>query len=101
MDDYGQREHLRARDVKEVPGTTQRGSFDDRTETTGMAIVSTIASRADADPVELDPLWSVVNTDALDDLFQPGTAGTVAFTYNGYDVVVHSDGRIDATEADE
>lgn len=78
------------------PTRDTRGS-----QSVGMAVISTVADRSDTDPVELDPLSSVVNTDALDAVFQPGTDGKVAFTYNGYEVVARSDGEVDVTPIDE
>lgn len=55
--------------------------------------------------VELEPLYSVVDPDALDAVFA-GTDGTgdaprgeVTFTYNGCEVTVQSEGRIVVTPA--
>lgn len=101
MEDHNQQAQFSTSDIKGGRGTTQQGSFDGRTETAGMAVISTVATRSDTDPAELDPLWNVVNPDALDALFQPGAVGQVAFTYSGYEVVVHSDGDIGVTEANE
>lgn len=65
------------------------------------AVISTVATRADTDPVDMDPLYSVVDTDALNALFQPGAEGQVAFTYNGYEIVAHSDGEVNVSPVDE
>lgn len=72
----------------------------DYSDSIGVAVVSRIAARSDTDPLQLEPLSSVVNPDALESLFQPGTDGQIEFTYNGYRVVVHSDGAFDVTRVD-
>ena len=57
-------------------------------------IINCIAEREHTDPLELPPLYDVVDPDALDDLFasgrQNGTAqsGRVEFQYNGYTIIV-------------
>ncbi|MFC6826559.1 HalOD1 output domain-containing protein [Halopelagius fulvigenes] len=54
----------------------------------------------DAVPV-LDPLYTVVNPDALDAMFRddgsPAIAGRVRFTYHDCDVAVRSDGVVTVT----
>lgn len=67
----------------------------------GTAVVSTVAEVAGVDPAEMDrPLYDRVDPDALDKLFSrkhdgtTRTTGRVEFSLFGYDVAVHSDGRI-------
>jgi arginase family enzyme len=91
----------------------RRIDFDDRAETyhvacDGAELVSTnvvlsVAALEGVRPTELDPLAMTVDPDALDDLFAPGTEvrGRVSFTYEGYDVTVRSDGRLEVVPADE
>jgi len=49
----------------------------------------------------LDPLYSVVDPDALDAIFRPrrtdgsGAVDEVSFPYHGHDVTVHGEGRVD------
>jgi hypothetical protein len=56
------------------------------------------ADSGDRGPSE--PLYSVVDLDALDSLFRPGStghgrdAGRVTFSYQGYDITVYSDGQV-------
>ena len=67
-----------------------------------LRIVRAVATREGIDPAELQPpLHDVVDTDALEALFaDPERAGTVEFTYRGYDVVVESSGDVRVTDAD-
>lgn len=65
-------------------------------------VVRAVAEAAGVDPTELStPLIDAVDPDALDALFRPRYGGSprqsdgrVAFTTNGYEVVVHGDGRV-------
>ena len=53
------------------------------------AVVEVVASLADEEPTRLDPLFSVVDPDALDAVARsPEGDVTVSFTYAGYDVTV-------------
>lgn len=59
------------------------------------------ASRADGrDPMDLEPLQSVVDPDSLNSLFSPQSTttqwsnGHVTFQYEGYDVAIEAGGRI-------
>jgi hypothetical protein len=61
------------------------------------AIVEAIATREGLDATEIeppayDPLYTVVNPEALDELFRTGTGGNVrvVFEYEGYEVVVRA-----------
>lgn len=67
----------------------------------GTTIVSTVAEMAEIDPMDMDrPLYDRVDPDALNKLFSKkhdGTtrsSGRVEFSLFGYDVTVHSDGKI-------
>lgn len=59
-------------------------------------VVETVAEAEGVDPTELDPLYSVVDPDALDSLFHSQSAHSetrapstkVRFQYHGYDVRV-------------
>lgn len=62
------------------------------------AIVERIAALEAVDHTELDPLYEVVDPDALDTLVgttgQSDTALQITFTYHGYDVAVTGDGVV-------
>jgi len=60
-------------------------------------------TRSASDQTEMEPLYSVIDTEALNELFTPlrdesrrsqRTNGTVAFSYGGFHVRVTSDGTI-------
>lgn len=52
-------------------------------------------SLGETDDSRLDPLYTAIDTDALNALFQgEDTAGAVTFTYSGCRVSVYGDGRI-------
>lgn len=61
-------------------------------------VVEAVADAEDADPLDLPPLFGVIDPDALDSLFSSrlGTSpvGEVSFSYGGYDVTVAADGRV-------
>lgn len=63
------------------------------------AIVEKIAATEDVDPLALDPLYEVIDPDALDSVFaatngSPRSDGEIAFEYSGHTVVVSSDGTV-------
>lgn len=66
-------------------------------------VVSAVADRIGADPAALDPLYEVVDPDALDALFEPRrlhpdrSDPRVSFAYCGCDVVVSADGGVRVT----
>lgn len=65
-------------------------------------VVRAISEASGLDPIELSaPLIGSVDPDALDALFRPRHDGSprradgrVAFTNNGFEVVIHGDGRV-------
>lgn len=65
--------------------------------------MAAVAAELNADRTEIDPLYSVVDPDALDALFEPGPfgaerdQGTVTFAMAGCEVVVRADGDVSAT----
>lgn len=67
-------------------------------------IVKKIADREGVDPAEMNPpLHSVIDTDALDALFQPTSTtarkeGTIEFYYCGYQVQVDRSGEVQIGE---
>lgn len=76
-------------------------------ETVGEQVVTAVADALDTDPLELPPLYEVIDPDALDHLFETGFParrrgpGLVIFTLADCEVVVHSDGDIDVTAPHE
>lgn len=59
-----------------------------------MRIVEAVAATDDIDPLQLEPLYRVIDTDALSSLCLTDTDLNVTFEYNGHTVEVWSDGRV-------
>ena len=85
-------------------GSSQRGSESD-TRSLSKAVIEAIADREGVDVTEIEPpryepLYTVVDPEALDTLFAPTFAGkargsgSISFQYAGYDVVVEADGQV-------
>jgi len=70
-------------------------------------VVMAVSEARDTDPLELPPLYDVVDPDALDALFASGAGesqagpGNVTFVFDGCEVIVHSDGEVDVTAPGE
>lgn len=82
---------------------TYRVTYDPAEESPGVHIVAAIAAITDTDTADLDQLDRYVDADALDALFRPtreqrGNHGSLSFVYEGFRVVVHSDGEIELRE---
>lgn len=50
-----------------------------------------VAARTDTDPLELPPLFHVIDPDALEASIDGSTRGTLSFQYVGCEVTVHGD----------
>ncbi|WP_436908270.1 HalOD1 output domain-containing protein [Halosimplex marinum] len=58
-------------------------------------VIEAIADETGTDPLRMEPpLYEVVDTDALDALYESGAAATVEFEYDGHRVVVDGDGTV-------
>jgi hypothetical protein len=63
-------------------------------------VVDEVADATDTDRLDLEPLYEVVDADALDALFDQGQFGgagaptRVSFSYAGCDVVVSTGGQV-------
>lgn len=74
-------------------------------EPLSMAVVKLVADAEGVQPTALRPLYSAIDPDALDSLFEqsteggPSFLGQVQFRYHGYDVCVDENGRVTLTEA--
>ena len=89
-------------------GLSQSGS-NSSGGSVSQAVVEAIAQREEVDvteiePPEYEPLYTVVDPEALDALFSSTTGGAsrpmgaVSFVYAGYNVTVHSDGEIELSQ---
>ena len=60
-------------------------------------ILDEIAGSENVDTLNLPPLGEVIDTDALSTLLNAESEVVISFRYNGYDVVVDSEGAIEIT----
>ncbi|GAA0201040.1 HalOD1 output domain-containing protein [Haladaptatus pallidirubidus] len=92
--------------------TERESSIDDRPS---IRVVNAIAEHEETTPTEIRPvLYDIIDPDALDSLFSetqlgnPRSDGHVSFEYDGHEVTVYSDSKIeieplqgDSTESPE
>lgn len=80
----------------------------DAQDAPSQAIIDAVATVTGSDPLQLRPLYEVVDLDSLGRLFQPGRSGdahqanrSVRFQYEGCEVTVDAAGqtRVRATDA--
>ncbi|MFP9192183.1 HalOD1 output domain-containing protein [Natronosalvus vescus] len=80
------------------PSTTLSTTWDrSSTNSPVVAVVAEIAAATGTDPLELPPLSSAIDPDALNALFASRpitTVQRVTFQYAGYEVVVDGDGDV-------
>lgn len=63
------------------------------------AVVQAVSTVADEDPLDIEPLYDVVDPDALDTLFTQSQYyhgppnGSIQFEYHSYTVVIKANGR--------
>jgi len=73
-----------------------RASYDESNDRTSMAVLAVIAAAERSDPLDLPPLHSATDVDALDRLFRSTADGaSVSFHYDEFDVTVFDDGTIE------
>lgn len=89
------------------PSGSYRAMFDQRTRSATDAVIAAVAAAAETDPLELPPLWSVLDPDALDGLVDSSTherdhARTVlTFEYAAHAVTVNGHGTVIVESIDE
>lgn len=80
------------------------GNFDDSvdgrdTENVAIRIVSRVAEEEGVDPMDLPPIYGVIDTEALEKLTrEPSVVGPIRFGYNGWTVEVESGGNVSLTD---
>lgn len=77
-------------------------------ESIAMAVTIGVAAVTDTPPTEMNPLYEVIDPDALNQLYTPTTGDSpqhsgcwTRFTFNKCDVSVYEDGKIEITPQDE
>lgn len=78
-------------------------TYDQEATAPSMAVISAVADALDADPLELDPLFDTLDTDALDNLLREdgGSPIHVSFAFAGCEITMSGDGRIRLAVNDE
>lgn len=73
------------------------GSFDSSETEPSMAVVEAVAEVSHSDPMDLEPLYRSVDTDALDSIvtYADGSGVSVSFEVETFDVSVYGDGTIE------
>ncbi|MFB6166293.1 MAG: HalOD1 output domain-containing protein [Haloarculaceae archaeon] len=75
--------------LNQTPISPSAASPRDRRTTASEAVVTAVADAEGVDPTDLEPLFDVVDPDALDALFAGGDASVeLTFNYAGYAVTV-------------
>lgn len=75
-------------------------TFDPAGDSASEAVLEAVGAAAGVDPLELEPLYAVVDPDAIDALCaharrtDGNRAHILRFSYAGFDVDVRTDGRI-------
>lgn len=86
---------------------TYRGEFDSRVHEVSEVVVQAVAAVADRSPLDLDPLYSTVDSDSLDALFTSNAANPhatdihMSFVFNEHEVTVHSYGIVEVVPVGE
>lgn len=98
---------IRGSDVAPLMSASPDPSSDGTVAPT-QAIIEAIAAHegvdvTDVEPPAYDPLFTVVNPEALDRLFRTSPAGSsadarVALEYEGYEVVVYGNGTVEVAD---
>lgn len=82
-------------DLDEVRNVCRSGQISE-------TVITAVAEAKGVDPLELDPLYTVVDPDALNSMFRPSvgsppTSLELRFSMAGCQVVVHGDGEVAVT----
>lgn len=76
-------------------------TYDPDRDSATLAVVAVVSAAADSDPCDLSPLQYDIDTNAVEKLCSDspnGLAGcdSLLFEYEGFEVTVHREGRIEA-----
>lgn len=66
--------------------------------TTAERVVHTVATKLDADPLDLPQLYETIDPDALNACIRALTEGELSFSYAGVEVTVDASGTIQVTD---
>ncbi|WP_436345572.1 HalOD1 output domain-containing protein [Natronorubrum sp. FCH18a] len=81
--------------MKHAPVATTSTPYSLEPDTITEAVFSAVGDAERVSPLELQPLTTAIDPDALEALFRTSTgATTIEFDYHGYRVCVSSDERV-------
>ena len=69
-----------------------------KSETVSENVIHSVAARANADPLDLPPLYNSMDPEALEAGIKAISDGKIQFEYAGYSVTVYSDETITVSE---
>ena len=76
-------------------------SLEDTEKPTSENVIVRVAAWKGIDPIELEPLYNVVDPDALDALFTGTTgSGQLSFMYCGCEVIIEDNGQVVVQDPD-
>jgi hypothetical protein len=84
----------------ECDDETVRIRYDWSSTPPSAAVVETVATALDCDPMEMDPLYEYIDPDALDDLVgasdsnPTGRETSISFRFDGHRVTVSGSGEV-------
>lgn len=90
-----------------TPSTVQVAHYEWSNTSPCEAVIKTIAAVVGADPLDIEPLYSKVDPDALNQLFLSIGGGevkdnvAVSFHLHGYAIAVYSEGRVEVQPLDD
>ena len=70
----------------------QSTTVTDDDEEPSMAVIDLVADATDTDPIDLDPLYNVIDPEVIDSLASSSDFSSLEFVYAGHTVVVETDG---------
>lgn len=62
-------------------------------------IVTAVADAMDVEPTDLTPLYDTIDPDSLAAVLASESVDRVDFSYHGFDVTAHSDGRVELADS--
>lgn len=80
-----------------------RTNYENAESAPGIALVEAVAAIEETDPIELEPLGSVLDVDALDSVIGTMPSGPetlIAVSYEGYHAMFHGDGSMELKPID-
>lgn len=86
----------------DVESESFRATYDSSSDSTCLAVVAVVSTALGKEPLDLTPLQSAIETDALDELVTESSSGikpcdSISFRYEGFEITVTSGEIIEAS----